>query len=403
MEENNSTTKQQLISWYRNQGFDGETMALIMEDIEAGFKQEQIDSYVEKQIPLDMKKRISKAIHKDLIQDIYTRLKGLTQDRREEVMKAYDSGVPQEVILDMIRRNYSAFHMKKGLENYMTDLAAFAKEKMLSDKKNNNEKKQEEVKHEEESIPEQTEEKKPAPEEREQEKTDLPQDDSGEEISAPSGTENDILEKCVETMSSTVKDAISNMADANSQMLKEMFAGVREHDEWLLNKVVEGKTEKKEEKVIQVEETKPEAKSEPKPEPAPLITREKEIEPVFKDEKKEESSSGLKADTYVQTVMLPNGAIYPIFIERTEPVKPAGFMKRAAGLFKKDVPAKALINQLIDKKLNKEQLLQILRAVRLQFSKTELTDLIESDLPADEMESIINVVLAQRGQLAGVM
>ena len=127
MEENNSTTKQQLISWYRNQGFDGETMALIMEDIEAGFKQEQIDSYVEKQIPLDKKKRISKAIHKDLIQDIYTRLKGLTQDRREEVMKAYDSGVPQEVILDMIRRNYSAFHMKKGLENYMTDLAAFAK------------------------------------------------------------------------------------------------------------------------------------------------------------------------------------------------------------------------------------------------------------------------------------
>ncbi len=167
--------------------------------------------------------------------------------------------------------------------------------------------------------------------------------------------------------------------------------------------MIERKTEKKEEKVIQVEEPKPEAKSESKPEPAPLITREKEIEPVNKDEKKEESSSGLKADTYVQTVMLPNGAIYPIFIERTEPVKPAGFMKRAAGLFKKDVPAKALINQLIDKKLNKEQLLQILRAVRLQFSKTELTDLIESDLPADEMESIINVVLAQRGQLAGVM
>lgn len=405
MEEKNTTTKQQMISWYRNMGFDGETMALIMEDIEAGFDQEKIESYADATIPLDMKKRISKAIHNDLIRDIYSRIKGLTADRREEVMKAYDSGVPQEVIFDMIQRNYSAFHMKKALEEYKANLAEFAKEKMLSDKKNNKVKKQEEVKNEEESIPEQTEEKKPAPEKREQEKTDLSKDYPGKEIPASSGSESDLIEKCVETLSTTVKDAISNMADANSQMLKEMFNGVREHDEWLMKKMAEVRgSEQSVVKPIHVDAAPDPVIKEPTNEQS-TIDRSKqfESEPIFKDEKKTESASGLKADAYVQTVMLPNGAVYPIFIERTEPVKPAGFMKRAAGLFKKEVPAKALINQLIDKKLNKEQLTQILRAVRLHFSKIELTDLIESDLPADEMESIIDVVLANKGQVAGVM
>ena len=403
MEESKNTNKEQTLSWYQSKVSDEETMKLIREDVEAGFGKDQIDSYLKDSFSLELKKKISRAIHTGLGKNIFSRLTNLNNDQVGEALNAFTSGVPQEVIYDMIQRHYSAHHMKKALEEYKADLAGYARERMLSDKKKTKEKVQEETKNEEMPIPEETNEEA-LPEEAEQTEVNVSQNDPDPQGSVSSGADTDILEKCVDVLSNTVRETMSYMADTNSKMLKEVFDGVREHDEWLMKKMAK-----------EVEPDKPVIKPEPvqvEPEPVEekpvkkqsLIreTKKEDIEPIFKDEEKKKKQHAAY-DGYSRMVMLPNGAIYPIFIERTEPAKPAGIVKRAAGLFKKETPAKALINQLIDEKLDKEQLQQILRAVRLHFSKTEIKDLIESDLPADEMQNIIDVVLADKGQVAGVM
>ena len=71
-------------------------------------------------------------------------------------------------------------------------------------------------------------------------------------------------------------------------------------------------------------------------------------------------------------------------------------MAMAAKLFGGTQSQKALLRMLIDKRLTPEQLKEIKRAKDNHFAEDELTDLIESDLPAEEMAGIIDVILSDR-------
>ena len=99
-----------------------------------------------------------------------------------------------------------------------------------------------------------------------------------------------------------------------------------------------------------------------------------------------------------QTVLrTADGREIPIQIERTEARRTKGMMAMAAKLFGGTQSQKALLNMLIDKRLTPEQLKEIKRAKDSHFSEDELTDLIESDLPAEEMAGIIDVIISDRG------
>ena len=95
----------------------------------------------------------------------------------------------------------------------------------------------------------------------------------------------------------------------------------------------------------------------------------------------------------------PDGTKIPVQIERTEVRRPKGVMAMAAKLFNGTQSQKALLKMLIDKRLSPEQLKEIKRAKDHHFADDELTDLIESDLPAEEMAGIIDVILADRRQV----
>ena len=68
----------------------------------------------------------------------------------------------------------------------------------------------------------------------------------------------------------------------------------------------------------------------------------------------------------------------------------------AAKLFNGTESQKALLKMLIEKRLTPEQLKEIKRAKDNHFEDDELTDLIESDLPAEEMAGIIDVIISDR-------
>lgn len=91
-----------------------------------------------------------------------------------------------------------------------------------------------------------------------------------------------------------------------------------------------------------------------------------------------------------------DGREIPIQIDRTEAKRPKGVMAMAAKLFNGTDSQKALLKMLIDRRLSPEQLKEIKRAKDSRFSDDELTDLIESDLPAEEMAGIIDVIISDR-------
>ena len=100
--------------------------------------------------------------------------------------------------------------------------------------------------------------------------------------------------------------------------------------------------------------------------------------------------------TYQTVLTTPDGKKIPVQIERTSPRKPKGMLAMAARLFKGTHAQKALLNMLIASRLDPAQLKEIKRAKDSHFTDEELKDLIESDLPAEEMAGIIDVIISDR-------
>ena len=100
--------------------------------------------------------------------------------------------------------------------------------------------------------------------------------------------------------------------------------------------------------------------------------------------------------TYQTVLTTPDGKKIPVQIERTAPRKQKGMLAMAARLFKGTPAQKALLNMLIESRLDPAQLKEIKRAKDSHFTDEELKDLIESDLPAEEMAGIIDVIISDR-------
>lgn len=97
--------------------------------------------------------------------------------------------------------------------------------------------------------------------------------------------------------------------------------------------------------------------------------------------------------TYLTTA---DGRKIPVQIEHTQTRKPKGMLAMMSKLFTGSPSQKALLNMLIDSRLKPAQLAEIKRAKDNHFTDEELKDLIECDLPAEEMAGIINVIISDR-------
>ena len=105
-------------------------------------------------------------------------------------------------------------------------------------------------------------------------------------------------------------------------------------------------------------------------------------------------------DGYTRMILMPNGALIPLEIEKTDSEKKRGFFGLASRMFGKKSPQRSLLNQLIDRRLKSDQLKMIQRAVRSNIPAKEVRELIESAVPADEMGNIIDVLVAEQEQRA---
>ena len=100
---------------------------------------------------------------------------------------------------------------------------------------------------------------------------------------------------------------------------------------------------------------------------------------------------------YQAMLRFADGTIVPVDVDRPSGTDKKAFASLVGRMFGKKSPQNALVRQLINRKLTSSQLHQIKKAVQYRFPDRDLKDLIESDLPAEEMAGIIDVVMADRG------
>lgn len=99
---------------------------------------------------------------------------------------------------------------------------------------------------------------------------------------------------------------------------------------------------------------------------------------------------------YTMNLTAPNGTRIPIQVERTERKSPFGLSSLMSKLLPKG-PAKTLLTRMIEGRYSGAQLSEIVYAYDKKLDEAEVQELLDANLPADEMHGIINVVAAAKG------
>lgn len=99
---------------------------------------------------------------------------------------------------------------------------------------------------------------------------------------------------------------------------------------------------------------------------------------------------------YTMNLTMANGKQIPIQVERTERKSPFGISALMSKLLPKG-PAKTLLTRMIEGRYSGEQLAEIVYAYDNKLNEAEVKELLDANLPAEEMHGIINVVAAAKG------
>ena len=101
-------------------------------------------------------------------------------------------------------------------------------------------------------------------------------------------------------------------------------------------------------------------------------------------------------DGYTRMILLPNGSLIPLEVERPDETRKKGFLAFASRLFGKKSIQTSLLTQMINRRLSSEQLRMVKRAVREGLEQKEIRELIDSDFPPEQLNEIIDILLAKR-------
>lgn len=113
----------------------------------------------------------------------------------------------------------------------------------------------------------------------------------------------------------------------------------------------------------------------------------------------EHSASGGMADhtaNYTMNVTMANGRQIPLQVERTERKSQSGLSALMSKFLPKG-PAKTLLTRMIEGRYSGEQLAEVMYAYQNHLEEAEVQELLDANLPPEEMHGIINVVAAAKG------
>lgn len=99
---------------------------------------------------------------------------------------------------------------------------------------------------------------------------------------------------------------------------------------------------------------------------------------------------------YTMNLTTQNGNQIPLQVERTERKSPFGLSSLMSKFLPKG-PAKTLLTRMIEGRYSGEQLSEIVYAYNRKLDEAEVQELLDANLPPEEMHGIIEVVAAAKG------
>lgn len=371
-----------LLDGYRKRGLSEEMLELVENDLKNGLTKSQVDIYAAKKVSIVCARAVSEAQHLGATSKLAHRLIGMDEYRLGIVMEEFRGGLSEEKILKVLSMEAPAHGIQELFDHVKEDMASAGDDK------------EEKGLHKDGDVVTTN-----------QADAALP--------GAPAAltyTPEDIA-KAMEPMITRIMDGrLNTEIDRLERRVSELqsdlasSAGVIKNKEGEISRLREEMEKMKERQVNK--ETTVEVQAARKPDnPGCNISTEAYVNAVVGKMKAQTQNSMMSDKTpqqvningnYQTYLTTADGRKIPVQIEHTQTRKPKGMLAMMSKLFTGTPSQKALLNMLIDSRLKPAQLAEIKRAKDNHFTDEELKDLIECDLPAEEMAGIINVIISDR-------
>ena len=371
-----------LLDGYRKRGLSEEMLHLVENDLKSGLSKSQVDIYAAKKVNIVSAKAASEAYHLGATSKLVHRIIGMDECRMDLVMDELRGGLSEEKVLDVLSRETPAHGLQELFDQVKEDMACAGNDREEKQKNNS----------------------------EEPSEANNVGGTSQYAPTAPSYTPEDIAKAMEPMLTRLMEGRLNTEIDRLERRVLELqgdlasSAGVIKSKEDEIGKLREEMEKMKEgqnnrDTPVGVEETgKPNASGEDNAKGAYVNAvvgkmKTQVAESTVSDKEPEQTHINGNYQTYLTTA---DGRKIPVQIEHTPARKPKGMLAMMSHLFKGTPSQKALLNMLIDSRLKPAQLSEIKRAKDNHFSDEELKDLIESDLPAEEMAGIIDVIISDR-------
>lgn len=372
--------------------YNEEVLKLVQADLEYGLSRDEVDIYLMRKLPIEVKRKLSQALHEGCGVELVTVFAdaGINTHQIETAINYYNAGVPFDAIKSVIAQNMNAHGMKEAYKKILVQMKAVqgtSEEDMANVNKSYVDSLFEEMRKIVSQIG--YDEKR--------------FDELNAKIKEIAGgkTSDKELEELYQKMSD--KDTIiSNQQDNINQANAALARLRRESDE-------------KEEEKKKMQETIGKLNSQ-------LVEKDEQIA-ALKEQRKEPVVQQVETDakaTPPGTVPLKDASgnvIYGIpvhyaiayksedakepevtVIERTER-KNAGFASMFAKLSFKKKSRQDIVKLVASGNLTPEQLQQIRIGMEKKLTENQLLNLINNNVPADQMKEIIEIAVLENSML----
>ena len=399
----------ELIGFFERENYDEDVIKQVKEDLEVGLSVDQVSIY---------------------------KIRRLKPKERTLISKGLRLGIPSEVISDMVNHRYKEAQLAVVISEYASGTDVSVIKDVIKEFRTGHDIKETFMQVKERMA--NTEEKPVIPEDEDASEiiSDVPTDDA-HKANAPAGqsiSSSDFL-KSVEMMMSAFTSTIQMQFDrmdkreeerkskVDENKADEIFnARISELESSLTNarKELSESYSVMESKDKQIKSLRDELDNKERLIKDSISEKDREIKDLREEMDKMRAgntesavksevfanSQNTSSDTvkkvsvnvpnYATTMVTADGRIIPIQVERTERKSQSGI----AALMSKLLPkgsAKTILTRMIEGRYTGDQLTELEFAYSKGLDEAEVNELIEANLPADEMHGIINVVAAAKG------
>lgn len=352
MEQNRKQLSEQDINEVMNQlsrtgKYGEELLKLVRSDLDYGLSREEVDIYLTKKLPIDVKQRLSKAMHEGVPGEFVKLFaeEALNTHQIETAISFYKDGADYELIKMVVEQRLNAHGMKEVYKKIREKVAVYVPEK-----------------------------KESAVSEKELEELYQKLSDR-------------------DAMISSQQDNINRMNSTLLKLNKEKEQ--MEGDKKLLQESVDRLTK-------QLAEMEGQARKEESLEPEPEKEKTEEavtesVEPPFPGAVKLTDETGKSVfGIPIQYVITDRKMSGELSVEKTQK-KRTGILDLFMRLVTKKKSHQDIVRLVASGNLSTEQLVQIRVGMEKHLTEEQLLSLINNDVPAEQMKEIIEIAVLENG------